>query len=145
MIDMQSVAVTASFMTMGMAEVDFKRRTIGADGRCDYDMYQVWEQGGVELHNELTQYAVLAEEFTDYVTEQCNTDFPGVFDYEVSEPFGNWFTERLFENCAAPSKSVATNKLIRMIAEFFTQCDNAADKAFNAGQLYAKIKGHFNV
>lgn len=145
MIDMQSAACTASFMTMGMCNVDAKHRIEGPNSRYNYDMYQVWDQGGVELHLEVVQYAVLAEEYCDYVAEQCSMDFPGVFDYEVSEPFGEWFTEYLFETGEAPSKAVATHQLILMISGFFTQCDDTAEKSFNAGVLFAKIKEHFNV
>lgn len=95
MISMQNVAVTASFMTTGMMVVDAKYRTTGEDGRYTHDIYEAWGNGGIELHEELCQYAKLSEKIVAFISNNLEIDFPGVYDYEVSEPFGTWFAERL--------------------------------------------------
>lgn len=121
MIDVKSVACTSSFMMLGMAEVDFKRRVLGPDGRCVSGMYTFWDLGGLELHLELSQYAQIAEEMCQHLVAVQNCEFPGIFDYEVSEPFGTWFAEHLFEYGTAPDQEMARTKLAAMCAEFFAQ------------------------
>jgi len=122
MMNMQNIACTATFMAFGMYEVDTKYRKRDPDGINTYDIYTVWDKGGIELHLELAQYAEISEKLVEFITQQCEFDFPGVYDYEVSEPFGAWFTEYLFEHGDTPSKFNAVEKLIELAVEFFTQC-----------------------
>lgn len=121
MLNMQNVACTASFMTVGMVEVDAEHRTVGADGKYNHDIYNVWGQGAVELHLELCRYAEVSEKIVDILTRVCELDFPGVYDYEVSEFFGGWFAEYLFEHAKTPSFDLACGDLIRRASIFFAQ------------------------
>ena len=143
MIDVRSVACTATFMMEGALAVEQKHRRYGIDGRSTHDLYTVWDNGGVELHLELCQYAELAEKICQFVMSDEEYSFPRVFDYEVSEPFGSWFAEQLFMHGAAPAIRDATERLLRDIAFFFTQCKD--EKEFAAGILFCKLKGQFNV
>jgi hypothetical protein len=74
------------------------------------------------------------------VTEKHGYCFSGVYEYEVAEPFGEWFTEFLFSTGEAPAKEQATDNLLRKTAEYFTQADNDGDKQFNAGVLFNMLK-----
>lgn len=134
---MSDIACTASFMTMGMAESEHKHRTYDEQGRSNRDLYTTWDKGGIELHIELCQYAQLAEMLCNFACDKCNYSFTGVYDYEVSEPFGRWFAEYLFEYGDAPSYSDASEKLMRDTALFFTS--NSDDKCA-AGILFTKMK-----
>ena len=143
MVDVQSAACTATFMMEGMLTVEQKYRQYGVDGRSVHDLYTVWDQGGLELHMELCRYAELAEKASQHIADSGEYAFPGVFDYEVSEPFGSWFAEQLFMHGDAPAIRDATERLLRDIAFFFTQCED--EKEFAAGILFCKLKGQFNV
>lgn len=139
MMNMQNIACTATFMAFGMYEVDTKYRERGPDGINTYDIYTVWGKGGIELHLELAQYAEFSEKLVDFITTQCSFDFPGVYDYEVSEPFGAWFAEYLFEHGDTPSKFNAVEKLTELAIEFFTQ--HPQPGAMSPLQLAFAIKG----
>ena len=132
MINMQNVACTASFMTVGMLTVNRSNKALGDD------IYAKWAQGAVELHLELCQYAELSEYIVEFVSKVCHIDFPGVYDYEVSEPFGIWFAEQLFGEGSAPTSVKAKEKLAKLAANFFIYPKDA----FEAGVLYGKILEH---
>lgn len=132
MISMYNVAVTASFMTTGMCSVNRSEKPPGED------IYAKWEQGAFELHFEMCQYAEVSEKIAEYATDTLNLDFPGVYDYEVSEPFGIWFAEQVFAEGCAPTTVAAKQKLARLAAEFFIQPKND----FEAGVLFMKLTEH---
>lgn len=124
---LSNVCTTATFMAFGMFEVDAKRRTYGADGRSNFDIYIVWDSGAVELHSQLAQYAIASEKLVDLLTTQFNFDFPGVYDYEVSEPFGTWFAEHVFEHADTPSTKDGLDCLIKLVISFFSQTSSKDD------------------
>jgi hypothetical protein len=134
-IDPVSVASLASFMTMGMCTADTAHRKIHPSGKYHNDMYEVWGKGAVELHLELIQYALLAERACKFASEELDHEYCGVYEYEVAEPFGEWFTEFLFSTGDAPNKEQATDRILRKTAEFFTQ-SGGDDKLFDAGVLF---------
>lgn len=124
---LSNACTTATFMAFGMFEADAKRRTYGADGHSNFDIYIVWDNGAVELHSRLAQYAIASEKLVDLLTSKCNFDFPGVYDYEVSEPFGTWFAEHVFEHSDTPTTEVGLSKLIEMVIDFFSQTSSKAE------------------
>ena len=101
-------AVTATFMWNGALEA----------GATADELYEVWGMGAIELHQELCNYALLSEEIHDLMP---NKDFPGVYDYEVSEPFGEWFAEQLIRTGNAPEYAAAKRELVEHVVEFFAQ------------------------
>ena len=85
-----NAAITASFMVVGMTDNDeaLYRR-----------LSEHWGKGCFELHYELCQYATLSEQIIDVITRgDGGYDFPGVYDYEVSEDFGLWFAEEILKD-----------------------------------------------
>lgn len=133
MLSMQNTAVTASFMTIGMMET--------GHGRGIDDIYRVWNQGGIELHCQLCQYAELSERIVVVITTYIELDFPGVYDYEVSEPFGTWFAEHIFANKGrAPDSEVAKAKLLADACQFFSQ--SHSPKAADCLKLIEKVTEH---
>lgn len=136
MISVQDAAVTATFMMEGLLFTNEKLREMGSEGVYRRDIYSIWDQGGLELHIELCQYAELAVKFCDFVEQEDQYGFPGVFDYEVSESFGMWFGEFLFETGSVPTFQTAKDHLARSVAMFFTQSDE--DK-LAPGLLYNKL------
>ena len=101
------LAVTASFMWNGALET----------GTTADELYGMWGMGAFELHQELSQYALLSENILDAIPRK---NFPGVYDYEVSEPFGMWFAEQLVKG-SVPTVESGTNELIRLVTMFFAK------------------------
>ena len=105
--------VTASFMIIGMAS------TTGGLSDNRYDkIIKTWEHGCVELHTELCRYADLAMEIYRWAwAHKANEDITGVFDYEVSEPFGKWFGDYLLRIGTVPMAHRAMQKLCALNAD----------------------------
>lgn len=105
--NIHNVATTAIFMAMSHPRGDELNAVL--DG---------WGMGHLELVQELAEYAVLSEQ---WIMEAKPQDFPGVYDYEVSEPFGEWFTDFVLtsEGNVVPSKAEGTAKLRELFDAFF--------------------------
>lgn len=114
-----NAAITATFMVVGMT---------GNDDDLYGRLLDHWGKGCFELHYELCQYAALSEQIIEAITRgDGGYDFPGVYDYEVSEPFGAWFRIEVLsdEDGNAPDFEVAKAKLIDLACRFFAQRDEA--------------------
>lgn len=105
-----TVAMSAAFLAIGMKEhADFERACA---------RYSESEEGGqIELVAALTSYAPIIATFFD----NEERDFPGVFHYEVTEPFGAWFAESLCATGKLPGWIDGMVKLAEMIEAFFAQ------------------------
>lgn len=126
MISMKNIAVTASFMAVGMSDNDEVRYN---------KLLDAWGNGCLELHYELSEYAVLSEKIVDFLVEECCCEFPGVYDYEVSEPFGEWFGDCVLAYKDVPNKNEATSILVYLACKFFAQGDS-----ITTDQLAAKVR-----
>lgn len=93
-----SILVTAMFMAKGAVRD-------GMD-RSNFDAYG----GQIGFFDALSEYAQVVE-------YRCaiEADFPGVIDYEVSEPFGRWYALN------RPERMPATVELNRRLDAFFAQ------------------------
>jgi hypothetical protein len=103
------VANTAAFMVMGLPTQNGLTKLL-----------QHWGKGCIELVDELTQFAPISQRLLEAKDPQ---DFPGVYDYEVSEEFGAWFAKFILANkdAKAPSLDEGTAKLKELIDGFFKQ------------------------
>jgi hypothetical protein len=122
------VAVTATFIFSGLRD---------AEDACvtEVDIYDKWGQGALELHHCLCGYA---EGFVKMIDALDPQDFPGVFDYEVSEVFGGWFGRHLIEQGSAPSVKEATHHMRYLVAKYFAQ-DERGD-GFEMGRIFGKLE-----
>lgn len=80
------------------------------------DCLAAWGQGAIEMIAELVSHV-------PYATNLCKQydEYPGVFDYEVSEYFGAYFGKYLIDCFRAPSKTECEAWLKHAVAEFFNQ------------------------
>lgn len=101
----QAVAITTAYMWSPFAG---KWATVGS----------TLGTGHVEFTSEIADWAVTAHR---YIAKLAPTEYPGVFDYEVSEPFGQWLLNTLLANGSMPQEEVIDAYLKRIIAEFFAQ------------------------
>jgi hypothetical protein len=102
------------------------------------EILDMWGGGHLELMMELSEYAIMSERFLMYMKPD---DYPGVYDYEVSTPFGKWFAEYILQHEGnVPSRVDAETKLIHLIKEFFDerrfdkQCKGVAGRNQDTGQ-----------
>ena len=105
--------LTAAFMGMGMAE-DFAALQAALTQ---------WDGGHVELTSEMMNYV----EFTDALAKACwdaKIDRPGMYLYEVVEPFGTWFVGATLATGKAqtpPDHVACCTKLREMAFDFYAQ------------------------
>lgn len=103
--------ITAGFMWEGVKEDD--------------KLLAHYGQGCLELCAEVTQFAELSEMLLDAAFTVIEKDFPSVYDYEVSEPFGAWFRQyMLAADGATPSTYIAASELANRVFQFFARDDN---------------------
>lgn len=123
-IDTQSeVVLTAAFMGMGYATSN----GLNPNG---------W--GQLEVVAELVGCADRLEKIYAALPEDVRDSSPGVWAYEVAEPFGKWFGTAA-GNGGVPSVAEADSQMAEMVAEFFTQ-DDGDDREANKAALLATIQ-----
>lgn len=93
------------------------------------NLLEVWDKGCVELYEELGQYAERCNELfhTKFAANDYNA--PGVYDYEVSCEFGEWFGRYILANNGdAPTSSEAISKLEELADQFFKQAEEFSNR-----------------
>ena len=90
--------------------------------------YELYGGGELELCHEAVSYAPLMEELFQFGAEKI--EIPGIYDYEVAEPFGVWFRQWVITlGGAIPDKSQCHDEIRRLATEFFS-CDGRFDTPF---------------
>lgn len=80
-----------------------------------------WDQGCFELVSAMVEYAPYAERLVAAAMEVNDNDFPGIFDYEVSAPFGKWFGDVVLLTKSEPSVEGCHCFLLNETIKFFTR------------------------
>ncbi len=117
MISAKDGFVTAAFLMEGLHDAGYDK--------C----IEAWGQGGIELVSELVSYAPKLVGLCESCAESIAYNLPGVFDYEVSSSFGNWFGIQIIETGQAPSKDNAHSVMREMVLAFFKQDANEMEVA----------------
>lgn len=105
----KDMAVTAAFLMSGLYQAGM------------HAVLERWGCGFVELVEELVSHAEPMTLYSYVVADKHGENYPGVFAYEVAEPFGAWFGEYVKLNGHAPSANYATDKFMDMTETFFNQ------------------------
>jgi hypothetical protein len=113
--------VIAAFFMEGLRELDYQK------------VLDTWGCGCLELVYEMCQYAPLTEQLLQAAGEK---DFLGIFDYEVSAPFGEWFGKYILSTGGAPDKRAASVWLVTETYNFFTQTRQSEDSTALLNRLY---------
>jgi hypothetical protein len=104
------IPCTAMFICEGLHDSGYDKVIAAAAAKCE---------GWCETVEDISKYAEFitthAQRFVD-----LEFDYPGVFDYEVSAPFGRWFGEQLIAG-TWPSVTQAHEKIKELVMRFFTQ------------------------
>lgn len=101
-----ALCITAMYMALGAGAF------LETMNHSDYELIADERGGHIGIMSDLLLLAAESENRLKFLGV---TDYPGVYDYEVSEPFGKWFAEN------DPTHNDATAKLHEMIAAFFAQ------------------------
>lgn len=110
-MDLNNINTTAAFMALGLVDGKY-------DGYTSGDVVALWGRGFLELIQELVRNA----EHSEMLLATRTDDFPGVYDYEVSEPFGRWFGAYIFKHGGqAPSIETCHAELAQRVTAFFNQ------------------------
>ena len=87
------------------------------DAGCN-NVLDAWDCGCVELIDEVTDYVPFIKLMCD-TGEKIGEGFPGVFDYEVTSPFGKWFGLYIFDYRNAPCIQDRLDKIEELATNFF--------------------------
>jgi len=116
MILPENTATIGAFMMEGL-------RDLANEEGITYDeIIDAWGQGVAEMVNYMASFAPYIEEgMTKRVDPEIG--FPGVFDYEVSAPFGTWFGKRVYNNAieGIPTPEECRAKCDELLNTFFAQ------------------------
>ena len=101
----EGIAITAMYMALGANDVLDLLTEVEYQDLIDH------HSGHVGFMGVLSEFALLSEQ---YIEDQGFDEYPGIYEYEVSRPFGAWYAQHWDE---APMIQVA--KLREMQDEFF--------------------------
>ncbi len=68
-------------------------------------LMEAYNGGMIELVSGMSRYAEDIEKMVEIVEATGSFDFPGVLDYEVSEPFGEWYGKEILKGDGDPSRA----------------------------------------
>lgn len=111
-----NIAITAASMWEGIQEDDA--------------LIEHWGQGCYELRYAVAEYAELSALYLDAVFAVIEKDFSGLYEYDVSEPFGAWLRKHIEAQDPAGErgapridKRTAAAKLYCDVWDFFMALD----------------------
>ena len=109
MITPRDTTIVSAFFMEGMRDAG------------DYiELLEHWGRGCYELVYEVTRYAKYCWELAE-AGGAVTGEFPGVYDYEVSSPFGKWFAGTIFETGEPPTCSQCRIWLLNATEAFFVR------------------------
>lgn len=111
-LDHKEVALAAIYIMHGFAGCKQHQQAIEAWYKKGY------EGGHLELMAIISAFAL---EVVTIQIERSDDEYPGVFHYEVVEPFGKWLCEQVAASGKPPSEEDGNRKLRELTHAFFTQ------------------------
>lgn len=90
-------------------------------GRNSDALFQVWGAGGIELHDRMAELAVIDAQLCEALYQACDTGFPGVYTYEVTEALGDAIALHLLSTGQFPTDAEWQCALGELALSFFKQ------------------------
>ena len=126
-----NTAVTAAYL---FGPVEIRNASLR---KVDSSLQEIAEfNGHIGMVEALAEIALRINHIVACLAPQ---DFPGVFDYEVSETVGDWWAKYITTNGRAPSQEEVSAQLIDHIALFFAQCRDEAEQLKKQIELRQRI------
>lgn len=107
-----NVSAHAAFFMEGLHEADYSKVIAACNNQ---------NMGVIEMVLGIVVYADFIENVLTLIGDE--ESYPGVFDYEVSSPFGKWYGEYIIVHNDVPAEKVAKEWIGREIVSFFAQAD----------------------
>lgn len=85
------------------------------------DLFHIWGMGGIELHAQMAELAMLDVQLCDALYVTTESGFPGVYAYEVTEELGNAVALHLISTGSFPTDSEWQHTLGELAYAFFAQ------------------------
>jgi hypothetical protein len=121
-----NIAVIGAFLMEGIRD-------------CDYEgVLQKWDQGALELVQEIAHFAGLLE-CLYRVGFEHNPETCGVFDYEVTNEVGRWFAAHVRQTGESPGNTAIVAKIEAETNKFFAADDHASDELEQNAALKGKV------
>lgn len=125
------IALSAAYMGMGFAKAcEAKAAEIS-------QVIAAKHWGQLELVGYLSEWAARLEQLYASLDQDTRDSSPGVWVYEVAEPFGEWFGLQVASG-DIPEREAMDAELVASVAEFFTQCDE--QKTANKAELMTVLR-----
>lgn len=83
------------------------------------ELFQIWGAGGIELHDRMAELAVLDMRLCEALYQACDTGFPGVYTYEVTEALGDAIALHLLSTGQFPTDAEWQCALGELALAFF--------------------------
>jgi hypothetical protein len=106
MSHIQRIACTAMFIAEGIHDAGYDKAIQAA-----HDLGEGW----AETLFDIAKYATIIDDAAE-AEVAAGAEYPGVFDYEVSVPFGTWYAETLI---GSGDLSQAEDKARNLVHQFF--------------------------
>jgi hypothetical protein len=110
-MDQRQTAITAAFVTMGLHKADLRK------------VFTAYGHGMIELVDAVMEWVPHIEALRA-AGETVRNEYPGVFEYEVSEPFGEWIGESIGDDGDLPNRGHTMEILIDLVESFFRVHDD---------------------
>jgi len=85
------------------------------------DLFHLWGAGGIELHTQMAELAMLDAQLCDALYALTESGFPGVYTYEVTEELGNAVALHLISTGNFPTDPEWQHTLGELAYAFFAQ------------------------
>lgn len=106
------------------------------------ELFQIWGAGGIELHDRMAELAVIDAQLCEALYQACDSGFPGVYTYEVTEALGNAIALHLLSTAQFPTTTEWQCALGELALSFFKQGEPNSSPAIQAvlGQFLPEWK-----
>jgi hypothetical protein len=110
-MDVRQTAITAAFVMHGLHKADLDK------------VFKAYGGGMIELVDAAMQWVPHIDALRA-AAETVIDDYPGVFEYEVSEPFGDWLGDSIIDGDGLPEDGHTMTILIDLVESFFRVRDD---------------------
>ena len=83
------------------------------------DLFQVWGNGGIELHFRMAELAIADAKLDDALFAASDSSFPGMYTYEVTEALGQMVASHLVSTGGFPTEQEWQTALGELALGFF--------------------------
>lgn len=108
--DLRDVAIHASSLWDGFVS-----------RRDSDDLFHIWGMGGIELHTQMAELAMLDAQLCNALYAMTESGFPSVYTYEVTEELGNAVALHLISTGNFPTDPEWQHTLGELAYDFFAQ------------------------